>query len=540
MQQPSSESNYQQQLSLLQHAYQQQLPEQLSQLESAWQAFRLNNFDQQAKHVLEQTLRQLDNPNLPQALPKINDNIKELQKQFHDFLQGKQNEGNQKKIQQMLQMLRAQIEQQHPLEKTATSHTRIPHNPTTLLMALDPLTEAALWEPLQQQGYRLKRYQHDRTLLEQIEQQSIDLLLLNFDLYRKQLPAPHHLQKLLPQLPVKTLLVSADESMENRLAAVQAGGSAFFATPVEVPTLLDRIASLCGSHSTNPYRVMIIDDAIEQVQFYASLLKAHDFEVSICPDPLSIDRYLAKYDPELILMDLYMPDFNGYELAQAIRQQEALFSLPIVFLSSEHDPQLQLQALQSGGDDFLSKPVHPRRLCHTLAGHIERYRKICRHSEIDSMTGLLKRDQFQKRLESELLRAYRYQQSISLLLIDTDHFRDINQIYGFSIGDQVIKTLANLLQKRLRATDIIARYGGEKFAVILPETSKQSVEQLSNHLRDSFAATPFQGQQQSFFTSFSAGISDNRNNHSAQQLLESAEEALNEAKQNGRNCVAIQ
>ncbi|MDQ7015139.1 MAG: diguanylate cyclase, partial [Gammaproteobacteria bacterium] len=299
-------------------------------------------------------------------------------------------------------------------------------------------------------------------------------------------------------------------------------------------------ASLCGSNSTHPYRVMIIEDAIEQVQFYTSLLKAYDFEVTVCTEPLEINRYLAKYDPELILMDLYMPDVNGYELAQTLRQQNALFSLPIVFLSSEHDPQLQLQALQSGGDDFLSKPVHPRQLCLTLAGHIERYRKMCRHSEIDSMTGLLKRDKFQQRLESELLRAYRYTQSISLLLIDTDHFREINRIYGFSVGDQIIKTLANLLQQRLRSTDIIARYSGEKFAVILPETDKQSAEQLSNHLRDSFAATPFQGQQQSFFTSFSVGVSDNHANHSYQQLLESAEEALNKAKQSGRNRVAMQ
>ena len=167
-------------------------------------------------------------------------------------------------------------------------------------------------------------------------------------------------------------------------------------------------------------------------------------------------------------MDMYMPGCNGMELAKAIRQIGAYFSIPIVYLSSETDTDKQFQAMQIGGDAFLTKPIEPHRLVSSVAVRAERMKIIRSYMVRDSMTGLFNHTTTKEHLDTAIAHAQRKQEEVCFAMIDVDKFKAVNDTYGHPIGDRVLIALARLIRQRVRKADIVGRFGGEEFAVILP------------------------------------------------------------------------
>ena len=152
-----------------------------------------------------------------------------------------------------------------------------------------------------------------------------------------------------------------------------------------------------------------------------------------------------------------MPNCHGKELAAAIRQENAYLPIPIVFLSAEDDTSKQLDVMTIGGDDFLVKPIHPEHLVAAVVTRAKRFRALRGLMVRDSLTGLLNHTTTNEQTKIELARARRIKNSLSFALLDIDHFERVNDQYGHPAGDRVIKSLSNLLKKRLRATDVIGR-----------------------------------------------------------------------------------
>jgi len=249
---------------------------------------------------------------------------------------------------------------------------------------------------------------------------------------------------------------------------------------------------------------------------------------------------LADFKPELILMDVYMPVCSGLELARLIRQQEAYLGIPIVFLSSETNLEKQFTAMRMGGDDFLTKPIQEQHLVSSVAVRAERARLLNALMVQDSLTGLLKHTMIKEQLAQELSRAKREQSALSFAMIDIDKFKLVNDHYGHMMGDRVIKSLARLLKQRLRKSDRIGRYGGEEFAVVLPNCDPDSAAKLLNKIRADFSELRFLHEGKEFSVTFSTGIAGFPAYENADELNQAADEALYEAKHQGRNRIVVE
>ncbi len=338
---------------------------------------------------------------------------------------------------------------------------------------------------------------------------------------------------------VNIIVASENDDFATRLMAVRAGSEAFFQFPLDIGRLTERIEHLTARKEEDPYHILIVDDDPEQVSFHALLLQQAGMITSVARDPKQVVKLLVEAKPELILMDMYMPGCSGMELAAIIRQQEAFVSIPIVFLSVETDMDKQLAAIRRGGDDFLTKPIRPEHLITSITNRAERTRSMRYLMERDSLTGLLNHTNLKEQLNREVMRANRTGSEMCFAMIDVDHFKKVNDHYGHLTGDRVLKGLARLLQERLRATDIIGRYGGEEYAVILLNTSLENAQHIMNEMRDKFSKLTQRAEGKEFNVTFSCGIAGYPDYETAGELNEAADKALYEAKETGRNRVVI-
>ena len=333
------------------------------------------------------------------------------------------------------------------------------------------------------------------------------------------------------------IFFSAVDSFEERLRAVRSGGDAFFPAPVEVLRLVDKIETILGTAQHDPYHVLVVDDDPEQVSFLALILQQAGMITSVVTEANNVFQVLTESKPELILMDMYMPGCNGIELARIIRQQEAFIGIPIIFLSIEQDREKQLQAISEGGDDFITKPVQPEYLVTAVRMKAQRTRDMRFFMERDSLTGLLNHSNLLEKIEYEIQRAGRIEGSLTFAMIDLDHFKSVNDTYGHLTGDRVLKSLARLLRERLRKTDLIGRYGGEEFGVILLDTSPEDAAEILDQIRQSFARIRHTAENRDFYVTLSCGLASYPRYGSVNDITEAADRALYDAKEHGRNRV---
>ncbi|TVR91636.1 MAG: diguanylate cyclase [Spirochaetaceae bacterium] len=367
------------------------------------------------------------------------------------------------------------------------------------------------------------------------------IILCDFALLDKMPGLEERLQQLTcrPGFGCVVVFISDRDDFAARLRAVRAGGTAFFSPPVDISVVIDRVDGLRGAGTNEPYHVLIIDDDQEQVSHTALILQQAGMITSVVSDPAQVVSVMIESRPELILMDLYMPGCDGIELTRIIRQQDSFVAVPIVFTSAENDREKQLLAIGSGADDFLVKPVKPEHLIKAVSLRAERTRSMRYFMERDSLTGLLNHSNLKGSLSLEMQRANRIGREMSFAMIDLDRFKRVNDIYGHYSGDRVLKSLARLLQQRLRKTDVIGRYGGEEFAVILFDVGTTQAKRLLDDIRESFSHIRHRAGEEEFSVTFSCGIAGFPVCSDALSIAEAADAALYRAKEAGRNQVVL-
>jgi diguanylate cyclase (GGDEF)-like protein len=338
---------------------------------------------------------------------------------------------------------------------------------------------------------------------------------------------------------VPLIVASPDGDLPSRLAAVNAGASAFILKPVDIISFVNTLDQLARCNEQEPPRVLIIDDSQALSSFYSLVLEQAEIRTAVVNDPARVIDVMNEFQPTLILMDLYMPRCSGLQLAAVLRQHESYSQVPIVYLSGEKDFEKQLQALSIAGDDFLTKPILPEHLVSAVLNHAKRARAL--HSMVvrDSLTGLLNHQHTKELLDIEVARAKRRKSNLSFAMIDLDGFKSINDTYGHPAGDRVLKNLARLLRYRLRKTDIIGRYGGEEFAVVLLDISSEDAYQVMDEIRAGFESMTHTMGSQEFKLTLSCGIAMFPEVNDADQLNDAADRALYEAKAMGKNCVVL-
>ncbi len=337
-----------------------------------------------------------------------------------------------------------------------------------------------------------------------------------------------------PEVPV--VFVSNRSDVEARLEAVRAGCSGYFVKPVdfsEIVTTLDRITRI----EPEAYRILIVDDEKDAAAIHAASLEAAGMVTVTVIDPLEVMAHLVEFQPDVILMDVYMPSCSGMELAAVIRQEEAFVGIPIVFLSCETDRMKQIAALGEGGDDFFSKPVPPDQLVAAVTARAQRGRTLRHFMERDGLTGLSTHSRIVEQLEASIRRADRKGDRLAVAMLDIDGFKVINDTHGHLVGDQVLKALAYLLRQRLRLTDYVGRFGGDEYLVVLPDTDVESAQRTMDDIRRNFASIEHDTGDASFTVTVSGGVAEYPESGTSHQLIAAADGALYSAKRAGRNRV---
>ncbi|GAA3562760.1 diguanylate cyclase [Marinobacter xestospongiae] len=337
--------------------------------------------------------------------------------------------------------------------------------------------------------------------------------------------------------PIPIIFISdEDGTIETRLRASRCGGEEYFYPAVDPGQLIEKIETYTHGNTVEPYRVLVLDDSRAQAKFMETVLGKAGMKAHIITDPMQIIHALEEFSPEIIILDMYMPGCTGMEIARVIRQQDRFHSVPIIYLSAEEDVTKQLHAMSLGGDDFLTKPIDPKHLVATIHNRGRRARSLLALMIRDSLTGLFNHTHTLHLLDQEIVKARQKRHPLCFAMIDIDYFKKINDTYGHPIGDRVLRSLSMFLKQRLRKTDHIGRYGGEEFAIILPDTRAEDAERVLNEIRERFAELVQPAGDREFSVTFSCGVAS-WNNESAQLVCERADRALYQAKANDRNCV---
>jgi diguanylate cyclase (GGDEF)-like protein len=339
--------------------------------------------------------------------------------------------------------------------------------------------------------------------------------------------------------PIPVVFLSGHDEFEPRLEAARAGGIAYLSKPVNIGNLIDKLDNLTSTKPQVPYRVMIVDDSVALTAYHTVVLEQAGMVVKAVNNPFNVIEELLEFTPDLILIDLYMPECNGTDLAKVIRQLDAFVSIPIVFLSAESDMDKQLFAMGLGGDDFLTKPIQPQHLISSVTSRIRRSLMLRSFMVRDSLTGLLNHTAIKDMLDGEVAGAIRQQRPLSFAMIDIDNFKKINDSYGHPAGDRVIKSLSRLLKQRLRSSDLVGRYGGEEFAVVMIDADMATAMKVLDTIRDDFSRLRHLADEKEFSVTISCGISDISQFPDANKLSDAADKALYKAKHAGRNQVML-
>ncbi|MBD2547654.1 GGDEF domain-containing response regulator [Planktothricoides raciborskii] len=291
--------------------------------------------------------------------------------------------------------------------------------------------------------------------------------------------------------------------------------------------------------------ILVIDDDQTNIKVIIGILKPAGLTViSARNGEMGIKRALFVL-PDLILLDVMMPGIDGFETCHLLKSEPATQAIPVIFITAIDDEDSKVKAFDAGGVDYITKPSGQREVLARVKTHLSLKRKqelLERLGEIDGLTEIPNRRQFDRVLKGEWRRSQRRETSSALIMIDIDYFKNFNDSYGHVSGDQCRRTVAQTLASSVqRAADFVARYGGEEFAVILPETNFDSATAIAEQIRQNVASLhlPHVISQVSDYVTLSLAVATVIPNDetSANNLIEMADRALYRAKSNGRNQV---
>jgi len=385
-------------------------------------------------------------------------------------------------------------------------------------------------------SYHVRVFDDLDALAQAVRRLAPDALLLDVNLAGGEVAAAEAVQSLKapPRCPV--LFMSTRRDLPARLAAVRAGGNEYLVKPLDLNELVDKLDRLTTRTPSDPYRVMLVDANARRAEQRADALRQTGMSADVVSDPLWVMEPLVNFRPDVILLDVDLPKYDGIELAEAIRQQESHVGIPIVFSTSDQRIWQRLARSGFGGEPYLIEPIDPRFMIATVRSLAERSRVLQSLMVRDALTGLFNQSRIKEQLAYEVQRARRDGTRLAYAMLDIDNFKAINDTYGHPTGDRVLKTLARLLQQRLRRTDYVGRYGGDEFAIILPGTGVDEAVSLLDGIRAAFAQAREGWVSDEQESSFSAGVSDLAERDAA-MLNRAADEALYQAKRSGRNRV---
>ncbi|GLX66616.1 response regulator [Paenibacillus glycanilyticus] len=285
-------------------------------------------------------------------------------------------------------------------------------------------------------------------------------------------------------------------------------------------------------------RLLVVDDDRVLRSYLARKLRLEGYNVDEASNVEDAIKLLRENDYQLITLDLMMHPQSGYEIFEVLKEDPMIKWLPMLVLSGRNDMKDVVRCFHMGADDFVTKPFRFEDLSARIKRMLLRHMEFALLAFNDPLTGIHNRRYFDLQLQVEVNRAERYNEPLTLVVIDIDYFKAINDRHGHPAGDFVLQKFGHLLQSCLRNTDILARVGGEEFGVILPGITGIEAERIMNRILQRVRREPI-AKHDSFdhYITFSAGVASWKSGKSVQSWFQVADYALYKAKRNGRNRV---
>lgn len=299
------------------------------------------------------------------------------------------------------------------------------------------------------------------------------------------------------------------------------------------------------------WNVLVVDDSASlRAEVRGALEAVEGVAVTECGDGFSALRAMVDQRPDVVLLDLVMPGCDGISLLRLVGKRPELASIPIIMLTSADDIDGKVAALERGAADYVVKPFHRRELAARVRTHLrlralqeelekanERLRLL---SCTDALTGLFNRRRLDEVLDAEVARAARYGSPVSVMMIDVDHFKSINDRHGHAVGDDVLRSIGAMLREHSRKTDVAARFGGEELSVVLGHTPQEGAAIVAERVRRAIEETEHTVGGETFRVTASLGVAGvDGERIDAKTLLGRADAALYQAKRRGRNRVEV-
>jgi len=300
-------------------------------------------------------------------------------------------------------------------------------------------------------------------------------------------------------------------------------------------------------------RILIVDDSRFERMLLMHMLAQNDLDILTAADGEEALTLAEKLVPDLIILDVVLPGMDGYEVCGHLKSMTVLENVPVLMVTALEGMEARLKGLEYGADDYLKKPVSDKELQLRVRSLLkrkqmhdrllEKYWSARQQATLDSLTGLANHGFFQKHLAEELERARRFREPVGLLMIDVDSFKQYNDSNGHPAGDEVLKTVARLIQETVRTSDLAARYGGEEFVVVLPRTDRKGTLVTAGKIQRAILEHRFpHGEKQPggrLTVSIGAAVAAPPDGSDPEHLVTAADEALYVAKGAGRNCVKM-
>ncbi len=289
-------------------------------------------------------------------------------------------------------------------------------------------------------------------------------------------------------------------------------------------------------------KILLVDDSPTALAIARARLAKERLEIITADGGRACLELAHGQRPDLILLDLDMPDLSGFETCRALKGDPELCMIPVIFLTGSGDTGDKVRGLDMGAVDYVTKPFDAFELRARVRAALRNKRLqdlLIKHAQIDPLTELWNRRALMERLQQEWARIHRHGGCVSCVMADVDRFKNVNDQYGHNVGDEVLRHVARVLTSQCREADLAARYGGEEFIILVPEEDAEGAGFLAERCRREIEKMTVESGDHLITVTASFGVADSFECKDGQEMIDHADAALYRAKQNGRNQVQM-
>lgn len=472
-----------------------QLPKRIAAIEEIWARLETGSWDRSQLEALYERIREISESSKTFSLFQLNESVFSLEVYLSSFV-GADIVPGAAQIDAIAGLVRA-LKTASNVTTSAEPHAE-QHSGRASVSILGSRKgpTAELGDALHRFGCDVRYYTDTESLVSRMQGEPPKVIVADTAMLPGMAPLSAELVRLRTQLSLQIPLIFVSDStaLQLRVDAIRAGGDGYFVAPLDNAAVATQICDMAVPAEPSPYRVLVVEDDPTQADFSASILRKAGIEVLQVTEPVKVIDSLRTFRPDLILMDIYMPDVNGIELTTIIRDHREFVAIPIVFLSGEQNTDKQLDALSVGGDDFVAKPIRPKHLLGIVQTRIRRARQMLsatgRTPKHDRVTGLFSRQHFLDRL-GRLIDDGTGTSPVGVLLVQPDRLAELQSDIGVGGVDHLMAELGALIAGQTQDLDLAARLDDHSFGVLVKRDTAETVVELARRILDQIATHAF-------------------------------------------------